>query len=203
MMGGLGGMMGGMGGMGGMMGGMGGFDPMGMGMGMGPAADAAPLPPFFHQFDETCERIAMGLIGARVRTRTLIELLEEKGIFGPGQFDERATQVWERDYDALAEEITAPLRQEPEAEAPAAEGGPPATEAEAEAPRGPSAEAYYGEALMGFVDDSVAGRVRLRAVLELLEEKGIFAPGEFDKKADQIWERDYEELVLEFHKGSY
>ena len=62
---------------------------------------------------------------------------------------------------------------------------------------------YYRERLLSFVDASVAGRVRLRALIELLEARGVFGTGEFDTKAEAIWERDYEELSAEFHKGNY
>jgi len=146
------------------------------------------LPPFFQQFQATTENLALGLVSARVRVRALIELLEEKGVLGPGQYDERAAAVWDRDYEVLAQEMAAsrqgeeisPLRDD-----------------------GPSYERYYGEALAGFVDEAVATRVRMRAVIELLEERGVLAEGEFEKKADAIWERDYEELAMEFYGGRY
>ena len=186
-------MMGGMGPFGGMggMGGMGGFDQ----------GDVMPqVPSWVSQFDETCERIAMGLVSARVRTRALLELLEEKGILAEGQFEQRAAQVWERDYDELSNELTEPLREPPAAP------GEPAAEEQGEAEQrsgGSSLQDYYAGVLFGFVDDSVGARVRLRSVVELLEAKGVFAPGEYDQKAESIWDRDYEELVLEFHKGSF
>ena len=183
-------MMGGMGPFGGM-GGMGGFDQ----------GDVMPqVPSWVSQFDETCERIAMGLVSARVRTRALLELLEEKGILAEGQFEQRAAQVWERDYDELSNELTEPLREPPAAP------GEPAAEEQGEAEQrsgGSSLQDYYAGVLFGFVDDSVGARVRLRSVVELLEAKGVFAPGEYDQKAESIWDRDYEELVLEFHKGSF
>ena len=31
-------------------------------------------------------------------------------------------------------------------------------------------------------------------------QKGIFAEGEYDQKVEAIWDRDYEELVLNFHQ---
>lgn len=145
------------------------------------------VPPFFQQFQATTENLALGLVSARVRVRALIELLEEKDIIAPGQYDERAAAVWDRDYEALAQEMIAPA---------------PATELSEPDP-GPSYERYYGEALAGFVDEAVATRVRMRAVIELLEERGVLAEGEFDKKADAIWERDYEELAMEFYGGRY
>ncbi|MBI2887910.1 MAG: hypothetical protein HYY02_11965 [Chloroflexi bacterium] len=202
-------MMGPMGGFGGMgpMGGMGGFGPMG-GMGdMGgfdPTAAMEQLPPFFTQFQETCERLAMGLINSRVRTRALIELLEEKGVLGEGDFDQKASAVWERDYETLTQELTDAITggaatQEQSTEPQEAEAAPPSPPSGT----GATAQDYYAEALMGLVDDAVASRVRLRAIIELLESRGVFAPGEFDKKADAIWERDYEELVLEYHRGNF
>lgn len=144
------------------------------------------LPPFFQQFQQTAENLALGLVSARVRVRALIELLEEKGVLGPGQYDERAASVWDRDYEALAGEMTA---------AP-----PPASP---EPDTGPSYEGYYGEALAGFVDEAVATRVRVRAVIELLEEHGILGEGEFEQKAEAIWDRDYEDLAMEFYGGRY
>lgn len=147
------------------------------------------LPPFFHQFQQTAENLALGLVSARVRVRALIELLEEKGVLGPGQYDARAAQVWDRDYEALAGEFA-----DPAGETPALPGdGEP----------GPSYERYYGEALAGFVDEAVATRVRMRAVIELLEQHGVLAEGEFEKKAEAIWDRDYEELAMEFYGGRF
>ncbi|MBI2911591.1 MAG: YkgJ family cysteine cluster protein [Chloroflexi bacterium] len=46
-------------------------------------------------------------------------------------------------------------------------------------------------------DEVIAARVRVRALLELLEEKGLLAPGEFDQRAALLWERDYEDLRRE------
>ena len=113
------------------------------------------LPPALVQFDQTCERIAMGLVGARVRTRALIELLEEKGVLGGSDFDQRAEAIWERDYDALSGELLAPLESPPE-EAEQAAGAQPTP-----SPL-PNPSQYYTGALLNFVDDAVAGRVRLR-----------------------------------------
>lgn len=154
------------------------------------------LPPALVQFDQTCERIAMGLVGARVRTRALIELLDEKGVLGGSDFDQRAEAIWERDYDALSGELLAPLESPPE-EAEQAAGAQPTP-----SPL-PNPSQYYTGALLNFVDDAVAGRVRLRAIIELLEQRGVFDPGEFDQKAEAIWERDYEALALEYYKGNY
>lgn len=46
-------------------------------------------------------------------------------------------------------------------------------------------------------DEVIAARVRVRALLELLEEKGLLAPGEFDQRAALLWERDYDDLRRE------
>ncbi len=46
-------------------------------------------------------------------------------------------------------------------------------------------------------DEVIASRVRVRALLELLEEKGLLAPGEFDERAALLWERDYTDLRRE------
>ena len=151
--------------------------------------DLPDIPPFFHQFQQTAENLALGLVSARVRIRALIELLEEKGILADGHYDQRAAAVWDRDYEALAEELAGPV------------GETPPLPAEPDA--GPSYEGYYGEALAGFVDEAVATRVRLRAVIELLEERGVLGEGEFEKKADAIWDRDYEEIAMEFYGGRY
>lgn len=51
------------------------------------------------------ENIIAETIGARVRMRALLELLEEKGVLAPGEFDERAQAVWERDLDELSAEM--------------------------------------------------------------------------------------------------
>jgi hypothetical protein len=51
--------------------------------------------------------VALGneIIGARVRMRALLDLLEEKGVLLPGEFDARAQTAWENDYDDLAQEL--------------------------------------------------------------------------------------------------
>ena len=49
--------------------------------------------------------MTMESIAERVRTRALLELLEEKGLLLPGEFDFRAQQVWERDFDSLSDEL--------------------------------------------------------------------------------------------------
>ena len=35
---------------------------------------------------------------------------------------------------------------------------------------------------------------KLRALVELLEERGIFAPGEFDARANHVYKRDMDEM---------
>ena len=198
-------MMGGMGSWGGPGGGMGGMMGGGMmgGAGMGPGmsgfgATPPPMPEGLIQFEATAERIALGLVSARVRTRALIELLEDKGILGRDDFDGHAATVWERDYDSLAAELLAPPEQE--ASPPPADG----RSSVLDTPPPPEASVgYYRERLFNVVDAAVAGRVRQRALIELLEQRGIFQPGDFDRKAEEIWDRDYEELSAEFHKGNY
>lgn len=152
-------------------------------------ADLEP-PPFLLQFQQVAENLALGLVSNRVRVRALIELLEEKGLLAPGQYDQRAEAVWERDYDQLAQELTTPPPPPPE----------PATPPQ---PAPATYDRHYAEALAAFVDDAVATRVRVRTIIELLEQSGALAPGEFDRKADAVWERDYEELALEFYGGRY
>ena len=149
------------------------------------------FPPFFIQFQQTCENVALGLVSNRVRVRALIELLEEKGVFASGEYDHRADVVWERDHEALAQELLVA----PEAELQPEEPPPP--------PPAATYERHYAEALGNFVDEAVASRVRLRALIELLEEGAVLAPGEFERKAEAIWDRDYEELALEFYGGRY
>ena len=191
--GGPGGGMGGFGGLGGVGGG-------GFGAGMGGFGAAPPaMPDGLVQFEVTAERIALGLISARVRTRALIELLEDKGVLGREDFDGHAAKVWDRDYDALATELLAPPEEDP-APPPSPEGRTSVLDAPLPAQ---ATVGYYRERLLNFVDASVAGRVRLRALIELLEARAIFQPGDFDRKAEEIWDRDYEELSAEFHKGNY
>src|SRR5436190_600026 len=75
------------------------------------------LPPFFLQFQQPFENLGLAMVSARVRTRAVIELLEEKGVLAHGVYDERAAAVWERDYDVLADELLeAPLPEAPPGE---------------------------------------------------------------------------------------
>lgn len=143
--------------------------------------------------DEASERIAVGLLSARVRMRALLELLEEKGLLISGEFDTRAQQLWDRDYDELAQELMSPA---PEEE-PALEEGQRST------PPPADPAAYAAALFQNFVAESVSSRIRMRALLDLLEAKGILGPNEFDERAEQIWNRDYEELALEFYRKSY
>jgi len=62
-------------------------------------------------------------------------------------------------------------------------------------PLGPQQELL--QVLENMTQEIVGARVRMRALLELLESKGILAPGEFDDLAAQLWERDYEELAAD------
>jgi hypothetical protein len=54
-------------------------------------------------------RLATEVVSQRVRTRALLELLEEKGLLGPGEFDVRGAAVWERDWATLAAEVAPEL----------------------------------------------------------------------------------------------
>ena len=183
---------------------MGGMGPLGggFGAGMGGFGTAPPpMPDGLAQFEVTAERIALGLISARVRTRALLELLEDKGVLGRDDFDGHAAIVWDRDYDALAKELLAPPEDEPVAPtAPPSESRSSVLDAPLPAQ---ATTGYYRERLFNLVDAAVAGRVRVRALIELLEARGVFQPGDFDRKAEEIWDRDYEELSMEFHKGNY
>lgn len=172
-----------------------GMGGMGMGMGMDAGMGNMMLPPVdpFAQYQETFDKIAAGLVGARVRTRALLELLEEKGVLGPGEFDGRAQAIWERDYSNLADELLTPAAEEPAEQEPLT---PPQ-------PKAIDAQEYAAEILHNYISEMVGSRVRMRTVLDLLEEKGIFQPGEFDARADAIWERDYEELAMDFYKLSF
>lgn len=42
---------------------------------------------------------------------------------------------------------------------------------------------------------------KLRALVELLEERGIFAPGEFDARANHVYERDMDEMSKFLSEG--
>ena len=50
--------------------------------------------------------------------------------------------------------------------------------------------------------ESIAERVRMRALLELLEESGLLFPSEFDLRAQQVWERDFHVLSDELWQRS-
>ncbi len=47
------------------------------------------------------------------------------------------------------------------------------------------------------IAETIANRVRMRALLELLEEKGLLAPEEFDERSKIVADRDYAELAGE------
>lgn len=67
-----------------------------------------PLDPRLAQLDQfisLSENIIAETIANRLRMRALLELLEEKGVLGPGEFDERSQQVADRDYERLALEL--------------------------------------------------------------------------------------------------
>ena len=50
--------------------------------------------------------------------------------------------------------------------------------------------------------ECIAGRVRMRALLELLEEQGFLLPTQFDLRAQQVWERDFQSLSDEMWQRS-
>ncbi|GIW05729.1 MAG: hypothetical protein KatS3mg060_0534 [Dehalococcoidia bacterium] len=54
-------------------------------------------------------RLATEIVSQRVRTRALLELLEEKGVLMPGEFEERGQAVWERDWPEIAAEVAPEL----------------------------------------------------------------------------------------------
>src|SRR4051812_22239794 len=97
---GMGGM--GMGGMGmgypGMMPGMNpGMGVPGMMPGVGGGYPGMMPAPDLSMYEEVLSRVATGLVAVRVRTRALLELLEEKGVLLSDEFDEKADMVWQRD----------------------------------------------------------------------------------------------------------
>lgn len=51
--------------------------------------------------------------------------------------------------------------------------------------------------LFNLASEVVSSRVRIRTLLELLEERGIFTSEEFDSRGQAIWERDWEEIAAE------
>lgn len=57
------------------------------------------------------ENLITEVISARVRLRALLELLEAKGVLGGDEFDRRASEVWDRDFEALAAELWAEVEE--------------------------------------------------------------------------------------------
>lgn len=168
--------------------------PPGMGSPLGGRNKLSPPSDAPARHQELLRRIAIGLVSARVRMRALLELLEKKGVLRPGEFDGRAQEIWTQDYQTLADELLSPpdSREEGSARpAPSPLSNPPDKKEPA------------GAALENLIGESVNARVRLRAVLELLEERGVLEPGEFEAQADAVWDRDYEELTLEFYKMNF
>ncbi len=53
------------------------------------------------------------------------------------------------------------------------------------------------DVLFDLANEAVAARIRLRALLELLEERGVLQPGEFDQRGAAVWERDWQEVAGE------
>jgi hypothetical protein len=54
-------------------------------------------------------RLASEIVSQRVRTRALLELLEEKGVLAPGEFEDHGQRVWERDWVEIAAEVAPEL----------------------------------------------------------------------------------------------
>ena len=143
--------------------------------------------------EELYQRLATDLVEARVRVRALLELLEEKGILEHGEYDTKAEAMWNSDYQDIFDEITTPPP--PELDAEDTESPPQSK---------PLDPHEYAIALMeNVVDEAIGMRTRIRAILEVLEEKGVFAPGEYDERAEVIWTRDYEELALDYYKRHF
>ncbi len=137
--------------------------------------------------DDMYEKVAVSLVEARVRVRTLLELLEEKKVFLPGDFDDKAQKLWESDFDEIYEDLTTP-NPEPE----------PADALPAAQPM--TAQDYATGMIQNLIDEAIGSRIRVRAIIGVLEEKGIFAPGEFDTRSEEIWNRDFEEMTLDYYK---
>jgi len=57
------------------------------------------------EFAAISDNVIAETIGARIRMRALLELLEEKGIITADEYDERSQRVWERDFEDLAVEL--------------------------------------------------------------------------------------------------
>lgn len=51
--------------------------------------------------------------------------------------------------------------------------------------------------LFNLASEAVSSRVRIRALLEILEERGVVSAEEFDVRGQAIWERDWEEIAAE------
>ncbi|MSQ15366.1 MAG: hypothetical protein EXR50_05840 [Dehalococcoidia bacterium] len=140
------------------------------------------------KIDDMYEKVAVSLVEARIRIRALLELLEEKQVLLPGEFEDKAGKLWESDFSEIYEEITTPAPEDlttPETHP---------------APKPLSADEYAIGMLQNLIDEAIGSRIRIRAILEVMEDKGIFAKGEFEAKAEAVWERDFEEMTLEFYK---
>ena len=140
------------------------------------------------KIDDMYEKVAVSLVESRIRVRALLELLEEKQVFLPGEFEDKAGKLWESDFDEIYREITTPLPEDS------------ASPEDHPAPNALSADEYAIGMLQNLIDEAIGSRIRMRAILEVLEGKGIFAAGEFEAKAEAVWERDFEEMTLEFYK---
>ncbi|MCS7001695.1 MAG: hypothetical protein NZ518_02485 [Dehalococcoidia bacterium] len=49
--------------------------------------------------------------------------------------------------------------------------------------------------LFRLATEAVSARVRVRALLELLEARGVLLPGEFDDHGAAVWERDWRAIA--------
>lgn len=155
-----------------------------------------PLP----QDQERVQRIAIGLVSGRVRMRALLELLEEKGVLQAGEFDLRAEETWASDHqELLGELLNLPQESEDGPQAPGDEEHP----AGQLVPTPPSDALDPAAVLGNLITEAVSARVRLRAMLDLLEDKGILQPGEFEARADAVWDRDYEQLTRDFYQMKF
>jgi len=138
--------------------------------------------------DDMYEKVAISLVEARIRVRALLELLEEKKLVLPGEFEDIAGKLWESDFDEIYGELTTP---NPD---PGPEDGV------LPSPQPMSSQDYAIGMVQNLIDEAIGSRIRVRAILQVLEAKGIFAPGEFEAKAEEVWDRDFEEMTLEYYR---
>lgn len=53
------------------------------------------------------------------------------------------------------------------------------------------------DVLFDLASEVVASRIRVRALLEILEERGVIDAEEFDRRGQIIWDRDWREVANE------